>query len=323
MPLLRPSSEISLDSPALEAARISPETNRRGSERLAAQTILLSAGLGGIKLATGLLGNSYALLADAAESLADVCTSAITLRGLQVAAEPPDSLHPAGHGRAETIAGALTAIVLAGVGGLIFYQALLTLGQPRVGPNPLALLIVAPVILLKEWMFQRLSLRGRRTGSTALMTEAWHQRSDAVTSGAALIGILISWIGGPAFSHADSWAALLASLWLIGTAVWLIGPALHELMEGSVDPALYAFIQRTSRTVGGICGVDKIWVRKLGTRLQIDLHIEVDPEISVQEGHRLAHEVKSLLQSELPQVRDVMVHVEPFTAPKKVGEAAP
>ena len=105
---------------------------------------------------------------------------------------------------------------------------------------------------------------------------------------------------------------MAASLWLMGTGLWLLGPTLHELMEGSVDPALLEFICETSGNCPGIKGVDKVWVRKLGMRLMVDLHIEVDPNISVQEGHRLAHEVKAKLQAELPQVRDVMVHVEPY-----------
>jgi cation diffusion facilitator family transporter len=174
------------------------------------------------------------------------------------------------------------------------------------------LLILIPVIAAKERMFHFMRARGKESGSPALVAEAWHQRSDVVTSLAALTGIVVAWIGGPAWSHADSWAAMLASVWVVGTGLWLLGPTLHELMEGSVDPALYDFIYETSRSCPGILGIDKVWVRKLGMRLMIDMHVEVDPDLTVQEGHRLAHEVKDKLQSELPQVRDVMVHVEPF-----------
>ena len=193
------------------------------------------------------------------------------------------------------------------VGGLIFWHALLSLGEPRLAPNPWTLLVLLPVIAVKEWMFNWMRSRGKETGSAALINDAWHQRSDVVTSVAALTGIAFAWIGGPAWSHADSWAAMAASVWLMGTGLWLLGPALHELMEGSVDPALLKFIEETSRGCPGILGIDKVWVRKLGMRLMIDLHVEVAPDISVQEGHRLAHEVKAKLQSELPQVRDVMV----------------
>jgi cation diffusion facilitator family transporter len=161
-------------------------------------------------------------------------------------------------------------------------------------------------------MFHYIRARGKEIGSLAIIADAWHQRSDVFTSLAALIGIGVAWIGGPAWSHADSWAALLASIWLAGTGLWLLGPALHELMEGKVDPALLRFISHSAGACPGIRGVDKVWVRKLGMRLIVDLHVEVDPGITVEEGHRLAHEVKDKLQGELPQVRDVMVHVEPY-----------
>jgi cation diffusion facilitator family transporter len=171
---------------------------------------------------------------------------------------------------------------------------------------------LVPVIVIKELMFRWMRERGKTIGSLAVVADAWHQRSDVVTSVAALAGIIVAWIGGPAWTHADSWAAMAASIWLAGTGLWLLGPTLHELMEGSVDPELLKFISDTSGNCRGIRGVDKVWVRKLGMRLMVDLHIEVDPDISVQEGHRLSHEVKAKLQRELPQVRDVMVHVEPY-----------
>ena len=299
-------------SEALEAARANPERSLQKGQGSALRGILLNGALGGAKLAAGLLGHSYAMVADACESFGDVASSCVTLYGLHLAAEPADTTHPSGHGRAETLASMVTALVLIAAGGLIFWHAAGSLGEPRPSPAPWTLLILIPVIAAKERMFHFIHARGKESGSPALVAEAWHQRSDVVTSLAALTGIVVAWIGGPAWSHADSWAALLASVWVIGTGLWLLGPTLHELMEGSVDPALHDFIYETSRSCPGILGIDKVWVRKLGMRLMIDMHIEVAPDLSVQEGHRLAHEVKAKLQSELPQVRDVMVHVEPF-----------
>jgi cation diffusion facilitator family transporter len=299
-------------SEALEAARIHPERSLRTGQGSALKGILVNGALGAAKLAAGVLGHSYALIADACESYADVMGSCVTYFALKKASEPADSDHPAGHGRAETLASAVTALVLVGVGVLIFWQATLSLNEPRHAPSPLTLLVLVPVIFIKERMFHWMRARGKQIGSLAVIADAWHQRSDVVTSVAALTGISVAWAGGPAWSHADSWAAMAASLWLMGTGLWLLGPALHELMEGSVDPALLEFIHETSSHCPGIRGVDKVWVRKLGMRLMVDLHVEVDPDISVQEGHRLSHEVKAKLQAELPQVRDVMVHVEPY-----------
>jgi cation diffusion facilitator family transporter len=299
-------------SEALEAARMNPERSLQTGQGSALKGILVNSGLGAAKLAAGVLGHSYALIADACESFSDVLGSCVTLFGLRIAAEPADSKHPAGHGRAETLAAAVTALALVGVGAFIFWQATLSLSEPRHAPSPLTLLVLVPVILVKEWMFRWMRARGKEIGSSAVISDAWHQRSDVVTSVAALTGIIVAWIGGPAWVHADSWAAMIASIWLVGTGLYLLGPTLHELMEGSVDPTLLKYISETSGGCPGIRGVDKVWVRKLGMRLMVDLHVEVDPDISVQEGHRLAHEVKAKLQAELPQVRDVMVHVEPY-----------
>src|SRR5271154_1519729 len=301
-------------SEALEAARMSPERSLRTGQGSALQGILVNGALGAAKLAAGILGHSCALIADASESFADVMGSCVPLYGLRIAAEPADQTHPAGHGRAETLASAGTALALVVGGGLIFWQATQSLGEPRHAPSPLTLLVLVPVILIKERMFHWMRARGKQIGSLAVVADAWHQRSDVVTSVAALTGIIVAWAGGPAWNHADSWAAMLASVWLMSTGLWLLGPTLHELMEGSVDPALLEFVRETSQGCEGIKGIDKVWVRKLGMRLMIDLHVVVDPDISVQEGHRLAHEVKAKLQQELPQVRDVMVHVEPFEA---------
>jgi cation diffusion facilitator family transporter len=309
------------NSEALEAARTSPERSLRTGRGSALNAILVNGALGAAKLVAGLLGNSYAMVADAAESFADVMGSCVTFYGLRIAAEPADQQHPAGHGRAETLASAVTALALVGVGVTIFWHALGSLGEPRPAPNPLTLLVLVPVIFIKERMFHWMWARGREIGSLAVVADAWHQRSDVVTSVAALTGIIVAWVGGPAWSHADSWSAMFASLWLLATGLWLLGPALHELMEGSVDPALLEFIRVTSLGCDGIRGIDKVWVRKLGMRLMVDMHVVVDPDISVQEGHRLAHQVKDKLQQELPQVRNVMVHVEPYIEQK--GEKRP
>jgi cation diffusion facilitator family transporter len=201
-------------SEALEAARMSPERSLRTGQGSAMKGILANGALGASKLVAGILGHSYALVADACESFADTIGSSVTFVALKKASEPADSEHPAGHGRAETLASAVTALALVAVGGLIFWQAAVSIGEPRSTPSPLTLLVLVPVIVIKEFMFHYMHSRGKKIGSLAVVADAWHQRSDAITSLAALTGIIVAWIGGPAWSHADSWAAMAASLWL-------------------------------------------------------------------------------------------------------------
>jgi cation diffusion facilitator family transporter len=304
-----------MDSPkseALEAAQMPPERSLRTGQGSALAGILVNGGLGFLKLGAGVLFGSYAVVADAAESFGDVLGSCVTLIGLRMAAEPADRNHPAGHGRAETLASSVTALAIAGIGVLIFLHAMGSLHVPRLAANPFALLVLVPVIVFKEIMFRWMRARGKEIGSLAVVADAWHQRSDVFVSFAALVGILVSWLGGKGWEHADSWAAMVAGVWLGGTGLWLLVPALDELMEAKVDPVLLEFITTSALECPGIRGVDKVWVRKLGMRLFVDLHIEVDSEISVREGHDLAHAVKSKLVRELPKVRDVMVHVEPY-----------
>ena len=205
-----------VSSEALEAARQNPAVSLRRGQGSALQAIALNSAIGGAKLAAGILGHSYALLADAAESFTDVLSSSISLFGLRVAAVPADRSHPIGHGRAETLASAAVALAIMAAGGLIFWHAMLSLGERRPAPDPRTLLVLVPIILAKEWMFHRLRARGKAIGSVAVVTEAWHQRGDVVTSIAAFIGIVAAWIGGPAgamptagppWSPASGWSA--------------------------------------------------------------------------------------------------------------------
>ncbi len=309
-PLTRPTTALPT-SQALEAARQDPNKSLATGRGSAWQGIALNSGLGGAKLLAGIFGHSYALVADAAESFSDVLGSVVTLYGLSIAAQPADRDHPLGHGRAETLAAGLTALALCLVGGWIFWSSLVSLGMPRTAPHAWALIVLVPVIIAKEWMFHTMRARGRQSGSLAVIADAWHQRSDAITSLAALLGILIATIGGPACSHADNWAALLASLWLILTGLWLLGPTVHEIMEGSPDPSLVEYIRGVGSECNGVISIDQVGVRKLGMRLIVEMNVIVDRELPVYKGHAIAHVVKDRIQSDLPQVRDVVIHIEP------------
>jgi cation diffusion facilitator family transporter len=269
--------------------------------------VLLVAG----KLAGGILGHSHALVADAMESLADIFSSLIVWRAVLVAAAPPDREHPYGHGKAEAIAAGVvsTLLLLAALG--IAVNAGRHLFEPRDPPKAFTLWILIGVVLIKELVFRYASRQASLAQSGAVKADAWHHRSDAITSLAAAIGISVCLVGGPSFAYADDAAALFAA-GIIGWNGWLLlRPALDELMDAAPSPGLLAQIRATAAEVSGVEAVEKCRARKTGFEYFVDMHIEVDPQMTVQQGHDIAHQVKRRVREAVPSVNDVLVHVEP------------
>ncbi len=275
--------------------------------------VLLVAG----KLAGGLAGHSHALIADAMESLADIFSSLIVWRAVLVAAQPPDREHPYGHGKAEAIAAAVvsTLLLLAALG--IAVQAgrqLIPPFQPRDPPQMFTLFILIGVVLVKELVYRYASRQASLAESSAVKADAWHHRSDAITSLAAAIGISVCLLGGPRFAYADDAAALFAAA-IIGWNGWLLlRPALDELMDAAPSPRLLARIRATAAEVPGVQAVEKCHARKTGFQYLVDMHIEVDPQMTVEQAHQIAHQVKGRVRQAVPSVNDVLVHVEPGIA---------
>lgn len=273
-----------------------------------AVNLLLAAG----KLVAGIVGTSYALIADAIESLGDSLGSIIVWRGLQIAQRPPDREHPYGHGKAEPIAAALVAVLLVAAGVAIAVQASNEIAAPHRAPRPFTLAVVLGVVVVKEFMFRFMARVGTETGSHAVRTDAWHHRSDAITSLAAAIGIAIAVFGGRGWERADAWAALFASGIIIWNGARLLRPAVEELMDQSL--ATTDLVEETTRVAearSGVYKVEKLLMRKMGLYYVADMHLEVDPEMTVRESHSLAHDVKEDVQRRLPQVVEVTIHVEP------------
>ncbi len=269
--------------------------------------ILLVAG----KLAGGVFGHSHALIADAMESLADIFSSLIVWRAVVLAAQPPDREHPYGHGKAEAIAAAVvsTILVLAALG--IAVNAGRQLFEPREPPRAFTLYILIGVVLVKELVFRYAGRQAELAESGAVKADAWHHRSDAITSLAAAIGISVCLLGGPRWVYADDAAALFAA-GIIGWNGWLLlRPALDELMDAAPSAGLLAQIRATAAGVDGVQAVEKCQARKTGFEYLVDMHIEVDPQITVQQGHEIAHQVKGRVRQAVPSVNDVLVHVEP------------
>jgi len=269
--------------------------------------VVLAAG----KLAGGVFGHSHALIADAMESLTDILSSIIVWRAVVLAAEPPDRDHPYGHGKAEAIAAAVvsTMLLLAALG--IAINAGRQLFGPREPPRAFTLYILIGVVVVKELVFRYVSRQAKMAQSGAVAADAWHHRSDAITSLAAAIGISACLLGGPRWVYADDASALFAAV-IIGWNAWrLLRPALDELMDAAPSAVLLGQIRATAAAVGGVQAVEKCQARKTGFAYLVDMHIEVDPAMTVQEGHQIAHQVKSRVREAVPSVKDVLVHVEP------------
>jgi len=274
--------------------------------------LFLSAG----KIAGGILGRSNALIADGVESLLDLFSSMLIWVALRYAAKPPDEEHPYGHGKAESLASLIGSLVLAAAGALIAHTSILQLLAVSHGvmphrPSPYTLVILLGVIAIKETLYQVMAGRARRIGSNALLADAWHHRSDAVTSIAAFIGISISLLGGKGFEAADDWAALFACVVIFYSAYNMLKLSLGEMMDAQVSDDAKATILADACSVPGVISAEKCRVRKSGLAYLADLHIRVDGELSVREGHSISHAVKKrLMASELP-LEDVTVHIEP------------
>jgi cation diffusion facilitator family transporter len=274
--------------------------------------IILSSG----KIGGGILGRSNALIADGVESLLDLISSLFIWIALKYAAKPPDEDHPYGHGKAESLASLFGALILAIAGALIAHNSIVQLiavahGHATHLPAPFTLLILIGVILLKESLYQVMVRRARKIGSNALLADAWHHRSDAVTSIAAFIGISISLIGGRAYAGADDWAALFACVVIFYSAYNNLKLSLGEMMDARVSTDAEAAVIAEACAVPGVLSAEKCRVRKSGLAYLADIHIRVDANISVREGHDISHAVKDrLMANDLP-LEDVTVHIEP------------
>jgi cation diffusion facilitator family transporter len=263
------------------------------------------------KLGAGLLGHSNALVADAVESIADILSSLVVWRGLVVAAAPADADHPYGHGKAEPLAAATVAtmLLLAAVG--ITVQSIRELFEPGQGPAPFTLLVLLGVVTVKEGLFRFVLREGKSIESPAVLTDAWHHRSDVITSIAAGIGISIAVIGGKGYESADAVAAVVAAGLIAWNGWRLLRPALDELMDTAPNRAITEEIVAIASSIPAAERIEKCVVRKMGFRYFVDMHAEVDPNMTVQDAHWVAHQIKDAVRSKLPQVADVLVHIEP------------
>lgn len=268
--------------------------------------------LGLVKLFGGLSGDSFALLADAVNSLGDVFTSVVVLLALQVAQRPPDKEHPYGHTRAEAIAASNVALLIILSALWVGWEAIQRLNVQHDVPPPWTLWIAGVNVVIKESLYQYKVRVAKRTGSVAILANAWDHRSDALCALAVLVGLGIVRWGGPGFISADEMASLVVVAAIVGSGVFLFRKSVHELMDVQAEADFLIAVRRSAAGAPGVQGVEKLWIRKSGLEFLADIHLEVDPQLTVAEGHRIGHVVKDRLLHEFPNLRDVLVHLEPY-----------
>lgn len=279
--------------------------------RIALLGLVVNVLLAAAKIAAGVFGNAYVLIADGMESALDVAGSAIIWGGLKFAERPPDETHPYGHGKAEPVAAIMVAVFVLAAAGALATQSVRELFMPHHAPARFTLIVLLVVIFTKEFLYRYVMRFGRDTESTAIQTDAWHHRTDALTSIAALIGISLVLIGGERWRAADSYAALFACVLIAANGIRLLRPALYEILDTAPRGDIVHAVRAAATSVNGVRNIDKCYLRKMGIRYYVDIHVGVDEHMSVRSGHDLAHKVKDAIRATDARIADVLVHVEP------------
>ena len=279
--------------------------------RLALFGLIVNVFLAAAKILAGVIGHAYVLIADGIESALDVGGSIVIWGGLTVAARPPDQTHPYGHGKAEPIAAVIVAAGVLAAAVVLAIESVREIFLPHHAPAPWTLAVLVVTVIIKETLYRYTIRFGQKVESTAVKTDAWHHRMDALTSIAAFIGISVALIGGEKWQSADDWAALLACALIAANGIRLARPAFYEIMDTAPGGKIVRSIRVVASSVAGVVEVEKCRARKMGLDYYVDLHVGVDGNISVHQGHEIAHRVKSAIQQSDSRIADVLVHIEP------------
>lgn len=290
--------------------------NEKSAIRTVYFSIIGSTCLAILKGLAGFFGNSYALIADAIESTTDIFSSLLVLFGLKYAERPADENHPYGHGKIEPLITFLVVAFLVTSAAIIAYESIQNIQTPHKIPKPWTLIVLGGIILWKEISFRVVIKKSKEINSSSLKADAWHHRSDSITSIMAFIGISIALIFGKGYETADDWAALLASGFILYNSYLIFRPALGEIMDEHLYDELLEEIREESVKVKGVLGTEKCFIRKAGMIYHVDLHAMVDSDITVREGHDISHDLKEHLLRKIPNLGNVLIHIEPDTETK-------
>lgn len=287
------------------------ELRHRGI-RTAQIGLLVNALLAVVKLVAGVLGNSYALIADAVESASDVVSSVIVWGGLRIASREADDVFHFGYGKAESLAAAIVSLILLGAAAGITIEAIREIRTPHHAPAPFTLVVLVVVVLVKETLSRKVFKVGEEVDSVVVKADAWHHRSDAITSVAAFIGISVALWKGEGWEAADDWAAIVAALVIAVNATLLLRPAVFDLMDRAPDTGFLEQIRLAARAVPEVQHIEKLKVRRAGTGFYVDLHVQADPRLTLRDSHVLSGKVKSAIRGAIPRVHGVLIHMEPY-----------
>jgi len=286
-------------------------SDRTSPERVALIGVVVNAALAVTKLLAGILGHSFALVADAVESLVDIIGSAVVWGALRYGGRPADEEHPFGHGKIEALAGLAVALLIFAAGLGIAVEAGRQIVSPHESPRPFTLFVLIGVVVVKETMYQIAHRAATKTSSNAALSDAWHHRSDAITSAFAFAGITVALIGGPKWAPADDWAALLASGVIMYNGLRLCRGPFSELMDEHT-PEVAERVREATLAMSDVKGVERCEVRRSGRGYRVVMHVEVDAQMSVAESHRLTGRVKQAIREQYSEVDSVLIHIEPF-----------
>jgi cation diffusion facilitator family transporter len=281
--------------------------------RLGAVSLVSNVSFAVIKMLVGFVGNSFALIADGIESMADVLSSVVVWSGLRVSGKEADHEHPYGHGKAEAISTLLAGVGLLMSAGIIGYHAVKEIVSPHSAPALFTVPVLIAIIVAKQWLYLTLSKGSRQHNSMALKAEAWHHLSDSLTSFGVLIGLVIAVFAGPGFEAADDIAALAVTILIIYNGIRIMLPAMDELMDKRIEDFRITLIEQIASEIDGIENLETVTLRRSGAGYVAEIHMEVPPSFTVEKSHELSHRLKDrlLLHKELKIIHAVM-HVEPY-----------
>lgn len=282
--------------------------------RVAIASMVVSGSLAGLKIIVGLLAGSTAVVSDGVESAADVVASGIVLLGLYLASKPPDAEHPYGHGRFETLSGLAVGVMLGITGAGICFNAASHLGDPQV-PSSFALWPLIVSMIAKAVMAVTKFQTGKKINSQALEADAWNDSMDILSALTALVAVGLALWRPDQFAAADHYGAFGVGLIVVFLGLRVTYETGEQLMDRMPESPRLEEIRRVALQVEGARAVEKCFARRTGLRYHVDLHLEVDPDMTVRESHKLAHDVRARIVDDLSWVADVLVHVEPYNIP--------